>query len=306
MSRKSFLVLLVSLITSCVFASRGDQQIPPASSSRQTLARQVFDRYVNALGGRDAYARIISRSIKGKFEYNGSSQTTPESFEAQQAEGTVEMHWETPNRVAEALIGPPLAVKRGYDGKDAWGFHPQAGVRKISPSEITEIVRSSVLYQPIALSNYYTQISYDGKRRVDGPEVDIIEATTKDNRTERFYFDSSTGLPVRLDLWEEGPEGARIRGEYYLAQYYLSDYRIVDGIQVPFSIRRVRPHSTMIFTFTEVKQNIPLDDRIFEAPRQSSTLPKSLHRFRGAVSSKSLDASGGGVFLNLIDPMTLD
>jgi outer membrane lipoprotein-sorting protein len=270
MLQKAFLVLLISLITSCVFASRGDQQIPPASSSRQTLAQQVFDRYVNALGGRDAYAKITSRSVKGKFEYNGSSQTTPGSFEPQHAVGTVEMYWKAPNKVAAVLLGPPLAVKRGYNGKDAWGFHPQAGVRKISPVEIAEIVRDGTLYQPLALSNHYTQMSYDGKRRVDGPEVDIIEATTKDNRIERFYFDSSTGLPVRLDLWEEGPEAVRIQGEYYLAQYYLGDYRIVNGIQVPFSIRRVRPHSTMIFTFTEVKQNIALDDSIFEAPRQSS------------------------------------
>ena len=274
MLRNSLLVLLVLLIPNCDLAYRSHQQIQP-QPSRQALAQQVFDRYVKALGGRDAYAKITTRSLKGKFEYSGSLQTTPESFEAQHAVGTVEMYWKSPNRVAEVLLGPPLAVKRGYDGKDAWGFHPQAGVRRISPSEITEIIREGALYQPLALSNYYTRMSYDGKRRVDGPEVDIIEATTKDDRTERFYFDSSTGLPVRLDLWEEGPEGARAGGEFYLAQFYLGDYRIVDGIQVPFTIRRVRPHSTMIFTFTEVKQNLALDDSIFEAPHQSSTAPKS-------------------------------
>ena len=75
---------------------------------------------------------------------------------------------------------------------------------------------------------------------------------------------------MRLDLWEEGPEGRRIEGECYLAHYYLGDYRTINGVQVPFSIRRVRPHSTMIFTFTEVKHNIALDDSIFEASHQSS------------------------------------
>jgi hypothetical protein len=269
MSRKSLLALVVCLIASSTFAY-WDHQETPSESSRQALAQRVLDRYVKALGGQEAYAKISSRSLKGKFEYNGSSQTTSGSFEAQRAEGTVETYWKTPDRVAQVLLGRPLAVRRGFNGKDAWGFHPQVGVRKISSAEITEIRREGALYQPIAFSNQYAQLLYDSRRRVDGPEVDIIDATTKDNRKERFYFDASTGLPVRLDLWEEGPEGTRIEGEYYLAQYYLGDYRMVNGIQVPFSIRRVRPHSTMIFTFTEVKHNIALDDSVFEAPRQSS------------------------------------
>ena len=269
MSRKSLLAVVVCLIASSTFAYRDHQERPP-ESSRQAMAQRVFDRYVKALGGQEAYANITSRSLKGKFEYNGSSQTTPGSFAAQRAEGTVESYWKAPDKVAQALLGPPLVVRRGFNGKDAWGFHPQAGVRKISPVEINEIIRDGALYQPIAFSKHYVELSYDSRRRVDGPEVDIIDATKKDNRKERFYFDSSTGLPVRLDLWEEGPEGARIEGEYYLAHYYLGDYRTIDGVQVPFSIRRVRPHSTMIFTFTEVKHNIALDDSIFEAPRQSS------------------------------------
>ena len=269
MLRKSFSLLVVLLIVGCVFAYRGNQQTPP-SSSRTVLAQQVFDRYVNALGGREAYAKITSRSIKGNFEYKGSQQPTPGSFESVHGVGTIEMYWKAPNKVAGLLFGRPLGgIKRGYNGKDAWGFHPQAGVRNISPSEITEIIRDGMLYQPIALSGNYIQLSYDGKRRLDGPEVDIVEAATKDKRIERFYFDSETGLPVRLDLWEEGPEAVRTPGESYLAQYYLGDYRTVDGVKVPFSIRRVRPHSTMIFTFTEVKQNIALDDSIFEAPLQS-------------------------------------
>lgn len=269
MSRKSLLALVVCLIASSTFAYRDHQETPP-ESSRQALAQRVFDRYVKALGGQETYAKVNSRSLKGKFEYNGSSQTTPGSFQAQHAEGTVETHWKKPDRVAQVLLGRPLAVRRGFNGKDAWGYHPQAGVRRISPAEIIEIIRDGALYQPIAFSSQYAQLSYDSRRRVDGPEVDIIDATTKDNRIERFYFDASTGLPVRLDLWEEGPEGTRIEGEYYLAHYYLGDYRTIDGVQIPFSIRRVRPHSTMIFTFTEVKQNIALDDSLFEAPRQSS------------------------------------
>ena len=72
---------------------------------------------------------------------------------------------------------------------------------------------------------------------------------------------------MRVDLWEEGSEDRRA-GEYYLAQFYLGDYRVVDGIRIPFYIRRVRPHSTMIFVFTEVKQNGVLDETLFQPSKK--------------------------------------
>jgi hypothetical protein len=76
MSRKSLLAFVVCLIASSTFAYRDHQETPP-ESSRQALAQRIFDRYVKALGGQEAYAKITSRSLKGKFEYNGSLQTTP-------------------------------------------------------------------------------------------------------------------------------------------------------------------------------------------------------------------------------------
>src|SRR5687768_11223798 len=119
MSRKSLLAVVVCLIASSTFAYTDHQETPP-ESSRQAMAQRVFDRYVKALGGQEAYGKIATRSLKGKFEYNGSSETTPGSFEAQRAEGTVETYWKTPDRVAQALLGGPLVVRRGFNGKDAW------------------------------------------------------------------------------------------------------------------------------------------------------------------------------------------
>lgn len=79
-------------------------------------------------------------------------------------------------------------MRRGFNGKDAWGFHPQAGVRKISPVEINEIIRDGALYQPIAFSKDYVKLSYDSRRRVDGFEVDIIDATTRDKSHREVLF----------------------------------------------------------------------------------------------------------------------
>lgn len=257
--------MTTTLAVASYIADLSTLQQPTNQSSE--LAQRVFDRYLTAVGGKKAYNEIITREVKGTFQYDGMLQPMPGRFEQQHGSGTIELYWKAPNKLFEVLRGPMGEIRRGYDGANAWGFHPQVGVRKITPAEITEIIREAALYQPIHLSQFYTEMAYEGKRRVDGPEVDIVSATTKEGRRERFYFDAVSSLPVRVDLWEEGSEDRRA-GEYYLAQFYLGDYRVVDGIRIPFYIRRVRPHSTMIFVFTEVKQNGVLDETLFQPSKK--------------------------------------
>ena len=72
MSRRLFALLVVCLITSCIFAYRGHQGTQPESSrqgtqpesSRQGLAKRVSDRYVQALGGQGAYAKISTELVR--------------------------------------------------------------------------------------------------------------------------------------------------------------------------------------------------------------------------------------------------
>jgi hypothetical protein len=97
-----------------------------------------------------------------------------------------------------------------------------------------------------------------------------VAAQTREGKTERFYFDAATHLPSRLDLWEQGPEGARVEGEFLLAEYRLEDYRRVDGMMLPFRIVRVRPRSTIEYRFNEIKHDVEVDDQTFTPPPQKS------------------------------------
>jgi hypothetical protein len=46
----------------------------------------------------------------------------------------------------------------------------------------------------------------------------------------------------------------------------FSDYRDVDGIQTPFRIRQLMPVGEILFTTTELKNNVPIDDAKFKKP----------------------------------------
>jgi hypothetical protein len=47
---------------------------------------------------------------------------------------------------------------------------------------------------------------------------------------------------------------------------YFEDYRAVDGVKLPFAIRRARPGFTWTYQYDEIKLNTPLDDSRFNKP----------------------------------------
>jgi hypothetical protein len=223
--------------------------------------QRVVRLYGAALGGKARVKNIKTREIHGTFEYRGVEQ---------HATGQLEMRWRSPSSIVERLRGPMGVITRGFDGARAWGNHPQVGVRQLSSFEIEEILLEGVLYQPLGVRHLYGEASYEGRMNIGGRDTEVLSASRRGARTDRFYFDLVTGLPVRLDVWEEGPEAVRQPGKFYLAYYYLDDYRTVDGVAVPFYVRRERPNSTMTFRFTEVRQNVSLPDSIFRVPVRSS------------------------------------
>ena len=46
----------------------------------------------------------------------------------------------------------------------------------------------------------------------------------------------------------------------------ISDYRVVDNVKVPFSVRQVSSMATVVIRLTSVKHNVPVDDAIFKKP----------------------------------------
>jgi hypothetical protein len=88
----------------------------------------------------------------------------------------------------------------------------------------------------------------------------VIEAVPLRGQPEKLYFDRQTGLLVRMDII---PDLGR---EKMQMQMYYEDYRVVDGVKLPFAIRRARPGFTWTYQFDEIKLNTSLDDSRFNKP----------------------------------------
>ena len=51
-----------------------------------------------------------------------------------------------------------------------------------------------------------------------------------------------------------------------IVESYFEDYREVDGIRLPFTVRVVSPTGTYSLRFSKVQHNIPIDDAKFSKP----------------------------------------
>jgi hypothetical protein len=79
----------------------------------------------------------------------------------------------------------------------------------------------------------------------------------------RLYFDEQSGLLVRMMRYSESPLGLNpTRLDY-------TDYRAVDGVQVPYRWTVARPGGQFTIQITEVKQNGPISQEKFARPSDS-------------------------------------
>lgn len=257
--RQATIIILVVLFSASAMAQSpaGSAKAPAPhadSSVAQPSVDQVLDRYVKALGGRAAIEKINSRVMKGTFEIP--------SFAG--VKGTIEIYEKAPNKEMAIVNIPGLGTQaEGFDGQIAWELQPDSGVvHEKSGLELASAKREAEFYGDLKLKELYSTLTLKGVEKVGEREAYVVEAVPAIGSPDRFYFDTQTSLLLRKDSIAEGAEGKKPVQEFY------GDYRIVDGVMLPFSLRQVSPGLEFIVKLAEVKQNVPVDDAKFHKPEE--------------------------------------
>ena len=227
-------------------------QAPAQSGAAQAnpTADQILEKYYQAIGGSAAIDKLKSRVMKGTLVANNGNEL---GYELSQA---------GPDSVLAILTTPQAGTfERGFDGTIGWEKSSR-GIRDLSPEEIGYLRRYPALYTDIKLKEQFSRISFGGKPKIDGRDVYVLRATTTAGKREQLFFDVETGLLVRrtsstTTLIGTIPE-----------QVDFSDYRDVDGLKLPFTIRvsAIDPTYSVVRKFTEIKLNVPVDPKRFNKP----------------------------------------
>ena len=120
----------------------------------------------------------------------------------------------------------------GFDGAVGWTKTPEQGLREEVGQQLDFIRSEAEFYKELKLRERYSKLTLLGLAQSDNREAYVIEAEPQRGQPEKLYFDCQTGLLVRIDLVPNlGQEKMRM-------QMYFEDYRAVDGVKLPFAIRR--------------------------------------------------------------------
>jgi hypothetical protein len=211
---------------------------------------QVLDKYIQALGGRVAIEKIKTRVMKGtQIGWDGTA-------------FPLEIYREAPNKFLSSITRPQGLVLQGYDGTIGWLKNPR-GQRELTGDDLMAIKRRAEFYASLKLKEQYPNIKVTSKEKIGDRDVFVVESVTGKNAIERMFFDIGTGLLLRHQTISKNilapvPD-----------QVDFEDYRDVDGVKLPFTIRQsfVDPWIGWTQKFTEIKQNITIESTKFDNPK---------------------------------------
>lgn len=232
---------------------------PAAATPKEAspTADQILAKYTEALGGAGAIEKLKTRSMKGTWLASNGATLGYEVYQT------------APDKIYTVLDTPKQGViERGFDGQIGWE-KGQRGLRDLHNQELVVLRRYPDLFKDIKLQGQFTRLGFGGKDKIDGKDVYILRGLGIDGRGERLYFDVQTGLLVRRITTTPTIVGL------IPEQVDYEDYRDVDGMKMPFTIRTTSVDSFNNSTrkFTEIKLNVPVDETKFKKPPAPAPTP---------------------------------
>ena len=211
---------------------------------------QVLDKYVQTLGGEAAFKKLNTRVMKGaQISLDGTS-IPLETYQA------------APNKLVTIMTTPKQgALMSGYNGTVGWSKTAR-GQRELSGAQLALMKRAADFYTDIKPRETFPNLTVAGREKLGDREAIVLSSKVSDTRTERLYFDLQSGLLLRIlaitqTMLAPIPE-----------QTDFEDYRDVDGIKLPFTIRQsfVDPWVGWTRKYTEIKHNVAVEDAKFNPP----------------------------------------
>jgi hypothetical protein len=239
-------------------AAPGGPGAPGAAGARpaQPSVQQVFDKYAAAVGAPDALAKFQTQVLKGTMT---ASQGRTQSYEV-----TVK----SPDKFLLVTEGQQGKVMQALNGATGWVVSPR-GAHEFGPAELVNARRSAQMLALVKFAPSET-MRVVGRRKVGERDALVVVDRPSENVQRRYFFDAETGLLVRVmtltdAILNQIPE-----------QIDFEDYRDVDGVKIPFTVRisAIDTFNSQTRTLTEVKHGVPVEDTIFNMPPAPAATPK--------------------------------
>jgi len=211
---------------------------------------QIFDRYMEALGGAARIAALTSFTAKGTYE----------GFDTLFTKVPVDIYAQAPNQYATIVHMSSGDSVRVYNGSGGWMAGPDTPVPLVtlSSGNLDRARLESLVAFPAGLKQAFPEWRV-GRAVLNDQEVLVVQAAEDGQPVVNLYFDDS-GLLVRLVRWTLTPVG------FVPTQIDYSDFRDVAGVKIAFNRKVSQTYMQMTVELSEVQPNVRIDAARFARP----------------------------------------
>ena len=208
---------------------------------------QLFDKYLQAVGGAAAIEKITSRVMKGTVTFG--DRNIP-----------IDILSKDPYKRISLTHTPDGDSVTAFDGHEGWLSFPGRPVHEMHGPDIDAAAMDADLHFAAHLKGMFKEAQVRGSDKIGDHEAYLVIGQREGKTPLRLYFDQQSGLLLRLVRYGETPLGS------LPTQIDYADYREAGGVKIPFRWTLARPGGRFTIQVSEVRQNVPVDDSKFAKP----------------------------------------
>jgi len=223
-----------------------EAEAPDAKPAEPPAANSVLEKYLQAVGGTDAIAKIASRVQKGKLTGFGPEPVPVDVTAKGNDKRITTVHGQRGDNIT------------AVDGQNGWLGSTGRPPRDMSATESDAARLDAALLFPVDPKSLFKEFKVAPPAKIDGKDVVKVIAMNEGKPPAELWFDPQTGFLVRLVRYAETPLGRNP------TQIDYADYRDADGVKVPFRWTVARPSGRFTIQIDESHQNVPVEDKAFQ------------------------------------------
>jgi hypothetical protein len=189
--------LAVPLLTVLAIAPLMAQAARPQPSAGLPAGRQVIDRHIKAVGGREAILAQSSTHATGSVAMPAAGLT-----------GRLEAFHAKPNRFLQRMSLPGIGeIEEGFDGTVGWSMSPLTGPTLLDGKQLEQRAFDADFFDDLKAADRYPSITTVERTTFEGRPAYKLKLVKRSGDEDIEFYDVETGLKAGAISTRESPMG---------------------------------------------------------------------------------------------------
>lgn len=229
-------VLFIFISTNQIFAQ-------DSTAAANVDPNVVIEKYIDAIGGHDALAKVEDRTTIMRGSAMGQNLT-------------ITVKQKLPNKMRQDIKAGGMEQVVIFDGDKAVMTVMDQKI-PVEANELEALKTEADMNFILDLSKFNVKLTFEGVEKVNDKDAYKIKLELPSGTKWYSYYDVESGLKVKDLRFIETKMGSGEQASLY------DDYKDVDGVKYPFKITQSFGPQSVEMTVSSIKINKGLSDDIF-------------------------------------------